>query len=531
MDVTTKKKPILIALAVSYIFATLSVTIISPALPSIIGELDGMAYYSWISTIYATVAAVTTILVGRPSDIFGRRVFLLGGLVFYLGAALCAGICQNVTEFIIARAFQGVGGGIITSCAFSAVGDLYAERERIKWQGMLNGTYGVAALFGPTLGGFITDYLNWRWIFFIFLPVGAIAFVMLLTMFPKKRERNTKEKIDYPGSAALAAVMLTIMVWFNSVGSAFSFVSLPSFALIAVAAGAMAFFIRTEKRAVTPVLPLDLFSNQRYTTSCVVSFLNGVALFTTSYYISLFVQSVMSSSATQAGLVCTPLSMVMMLVSAATGNIVARTGRYKALLMAGLVSITLSFSLYSLMNTGTSLLYVGAANLLTGVGLGLCLPIVMLITQSAAPRNLLGVATASFKTFRQLGGTIGLAVMSIIMSTGFSNGLAKLRDSSGVMRELLDNEKTAAAVAGISDPDLLMDRAAIANILSGLPAALQEKFSILIHELRVMFGHAMQTVFLTGVAFALLALAIGFTIRELELKRTQDEPMNGKEAP
>jgi len=522
MDLTAKQKQVIMyAIMASYVFAGLNITIVSPALPRIIATIGGMEYFSWIATSYAMVASIVTILVGRLSDIYGRRIFLLSGLVFFLIAALLAGFCQTPLHLIVCRAFQGIGGGMITSCAFSAAGDLYAPQERAKWQGLLNGVFGVTAVLGPVLGGLIVDYLNWRWIFFIFLPFGLVTLLLLLKLFPVSAKQEG-ERIDFAGSAVITALMITLLSLFSSVGTRFSWVSKEMFGLVTLSCVLLGMLIFIENSVKTPILPMNLFLRRDYVISCVISFINGLSLYSITYYVAFFVQGVQGKSATESGMVNMPVSVIMMFCSAIVGGLVTKTGHYKRYVLTGLSVIVIGMSCFWIMELKTPLPWIAFSAIVTGAGLGICLPIVMLSTQISVEKRLLGVATSSFKMFRQFGGTIGIAVMSIVMNSGFTSRFAVLQANSLSIPQLLDAPETAPLLAQIVSPQILMDPPKLVSILQSLPAYLQQPFETMLIELRVVFGAALKGVFLLEVVFALTALAFGFLIREIPLSSTND---------
>jgi MFS family permease len=410
---------------------------------------------------------------------------------------------------------------MITSCAFSAVGDLYAPQERARWQGLLNGVFGVTSLLGPVVGGLIVDYLNWRWIFFIFLPFGFVTLLLLLKLFPKA-ERQKGEKIDFAGSVVVMMLMFTLIFLFNSVGTRFAWASREVAVMAAVSAALLVLLIWTENRVKSPILPMNLFSRRDFAISCVISFINGISLYSITYYVAFFVQGVQGKTATQSGMVNMPVSFIMMICSAMVGDLVTRTGRYKRYVLTGLAVIVVGMSGFWVMGMGTSLFWIGSAATVTGVGLGICLPIVMLNTQIAVEKRLLGVATSAFKMFRQFGGTIGIAAMSIVMNAGFSSRLTVLQSQSPSILQLREAAETGSLVAQIANPQILMDPPKLAQFFQSLPPALQAPFETMLLELRTAFSSSLKGVFLAEVLFALAALALGFFIREIPLKATND---------
>ncbi|EXX84853.1 MFS transporter, partial [Paenibacillus darwinianus] len=410
-----KKLTIMSAVIAAMLFAALNQTIISTALPRIVERLGGMEYYSWVFTVFMLTTSITTILVGKLSDIYGRKPFILIGIgVFVLGSLLC-GLSGTIIQLIIYRGIQGLGAGMIMSTAFTVIGDLFAPRERGKWQGTMSAAFGLASVFGPTLGGYIVDHMEWHWVFWVFLPFGIIAFVMIWALFPKVPRRQG-ETVDYAGSLFLALTMVPALLAFTWAGTKYEWNSAMILSLLAAAAVMLLVFILVERRASSPVLPLGLFGNSIFTVSNAASFLLGAGMFGAIMYMPWFVQGVMGTSATMSGYVTMPMTLSLVLGSAIGGSITTRTGKYKLLALSGVVIMSLGMYLLSTMGLGTSTFEAIIYMIVTGLGLGVAMPVYTLTVQNAVDQRLLGVATASSQLFRSLGGTIGVSMMSTVLA-------------------------------------------------------------------------------------------------------------------
>ena len=270
-----RKVIIMLSIMSAMLFAALNQTIVGTSLPKIIADLGGIEYYSWVFTIFMLTSSITAILVGKLSDIYGRKPFILLGIgVFTAGSLLC-GISGSILELILYRGVQGFGGGMIMSTAFTAVGDLFPPRERGRWQGIMSSVFGLASVFGPTLGGYIVDHFHWHWVFWIFLPFGLVAFAAIYFLFPSV-ERKEKESIDYTGSLLLTLTMVPLLLSFTWAGNQYDWASPEIIGLFAVTIVAFFLFVLTEKRVSSPVLPLDMFKNKVFTVSNIIGFFLGI---------------------------------------------------------------------------------------------------------------------------------------------------------------------------------------------------------------------------------------------------------------
>ncbi len=377
------------ALLLVVLLAALDQTIVSTALPTIVGELGGVEHLSWVVTAYLLGATVVTPLYGKLGDQYGRKLMLQSAiLIFLLGSALC-GLAQDMPQLIAFRAIQGVGGGGLMVTAIASVGDIVPPRERGRYQGMFGAVFGIATIIGPLAGGFIVEHLSWRWIFYVNIPIGAVAFavVAIVLQAPSSRRRHT---IDYLG-AALLAMALTSIVLFTSLGGTTLGWSSPTIVLLAVlGALGVAGFLAVERRAAEPILPLVLFRNRVFSVASAIGFIVGLALFGSITYLPLYLQIAKGQSPAESGLQLLPLMAGLLVASIGSGQLISRIGRYRVFPIVGTALMTVALALLSRITEDTSLFVVDAYMLLLGFGLGFVMQVLVLAVQNAVDYTLLG---------------------------------------------------------------------------------------------------------------------------------------------
>lgn len=416
---------IMIAIMSAMLFASLNMTIIGTVLPKIVSVLGGMEHFSWVFTIYMLTSSVVAILVGRISDIYGRKPFILTGIGIFMAGTFMAGLSENMIQLIIYRGIQGIGGGMIMSTSFTAVGDLFPPRERGKWQGIMGAAFGVSSVVGPTLGGYIVDHLDWHWVFWVFLPFGLFAFAMIWKLFPSVSVSSDKKNaVDYVGSLFLTLIIVPLLLAFSWGGSKYEWSSPLIIILLASSLLSLLIFIMVEKKVSSPVLPLSLFSNSIFTLSNMINFLTGMGMFGSVMYIPLYVQNVQGVSATQSGFITTPMMITMVITSAIVGQIISKTGKYKLLGVVGMVVMALGMGLLSTLSDHTKIFMIVIYVMIVGIGLGASFPVYTLTVQNGVSHRLIGVATSSVQLFRQIGGTIGVSIMGTIMTQQIAHGMS-----------------------------------------------------------------------------------------------------------
>ncbi|MDO9534909.1 MAG: MDR family MFS transporter [Bacillota bacterium] len=519
MDDLNYRQKVIIMIAVMSVmlFVALSQTIVSTALPRIIASLGGMKYFSWVFSIFLLASSVPAILIGKLSDIYGRRPFIITGMSLFMVGSFFSGLAGNIFHLIISRGVQGLGGGMILVVSFASVGDLFPPRERARWQGFLTGAFGMASIFGPALGGFIVDNADWQWVFWIFLPVGFIAFILIIRLYPRA-ERREPEEIDYYGTLLLTIFAISLLLAFNWGGDRYAWGAPAIIGLFGLSFLSLGTFFLVESRMKSPVIQLKLFSNRVFTVSSLVGCMLGVGFFGVLMYMPFFVQGVMGASSTMSGFVVMPMTLAMVTASAISGQIVTRTGKFKKLALTGLLVMAGGLLSISFMNQNTSLL-IGAFNMMiVGIGMGIALPIFLLSIQNAVENSQLGVATATFQMARQFGGTIGVSILGIIMNFRLKSQLNQLFSKSAAVNLWEKEPETAEALLALQDPQVLIDAEKLFQIQNVLPPRFEETFMVLLELLRSALSYALFGVFIIVSAVILIAFLIGLFLEEIPLR-------------
>ncbi len=437
------RQKVIIMLAVMsalFLFA-LDQLIITTALGKIVEEFNSFSSLSWIITAYLLTSTIATPIAGKFSDMFGRRLVLLTGITVFTIASLFSGSAGTIEQLIFWRAVQGVGGGIITANAFAVIGDLFAPRERGRWQGVFGGVFGIASVIGPLLGGYLTEphniaglVTNWRWTLWVNVPVGIIVFIIIAIFMPKIKH-ETKPHIDYAGAGLLSIALATVILAADNTDKVFAgFMDATDWSLLAVramllsvAAIATGLFIWTEKRSREPILSLDFFKNRNFSLFMIISVLNGAAFLGAILYITQFNQQVFGVSPTQAGLMIIPMVFGLVVSAAISGQIMQRTGHYKLIMQVGLIVASVGIFSLSFLSPTSGFTHEILIMIMTGAGLGALMPTLNLAVQNEFSQKDLGTVTAATQLFRNLGSTVGVAVFGGILTAGVAASLGNIQ--------------------------------------------------------------------------------------------------------
>lgn len=414
---------VMMALMVTILLAMLDNMIVSPAMPTIVGDLGGMEHLSWVVTAYMLATAASTPIWGKLGDMYGRKgVFLTSIVIFLLGSVL-SGMAQDMGQLIGFRAVQGLGAGGLMVGVMAIIGELVTPRERGKYMGMMTGVMAVAMIGGPLVGGTITDHLGWRWAFYINLPLGAVALAMVTAVLhlPKKKAQG---RIDYLGAALLTVGISALVLVTTWGGTEYAWTSTVIMELIAIGVVALIGFVIVQKKAAEPILPLHIFRSLNFTLMSVIGFLTGFVMFGAMLFLPLYQQAVQGASATNSGLLLLPMLLSMMVVSFFSGRFTTSTGKYKIFPIAGTVLMVIGLFLLSTMDTDTSRFMSGVYMAVLGAGMGCLMQITMLVAQNSVEMKDMGVASSSATLFRTLGSSFGVAIMGALFNSRVEDTMA-----------------------------------------------------------------------------------------------------------
>ncbi|WP_114561367.1 MDR family MFS transporter [Desertihabitans aurantiacus] len=493
-------RTIFVGLMCGMLVASISQTIVSPAMPIIVAELGGIEHYSWLATAAMLVAAVTTPIVGKLSDLYGRRSFYIAGLVVFMVGSVLSGLAQNFWWLVVARAVQGAGMGILMPLSQTIIGDIIPPRQRGKYQGLMGAVFGFSSIAGPLAGGAITDSFGWRWLFFIPLPIGLAALVFIVKNLHLAHTRR-EAKVDVKGAVLLSVALVAILLATSWGGTSYPWASWQVIGLYVLGAVALAVFIPLELRHPEPILPLRMFANPIFTFSAIASLAVAMAMFGAIFYIPVYAQGVLGADATNSGLIVMPMSVAMIGTSMVIGLLITRTGRYKGFMLAGTLVIIAGFALLVRVHYGSSNLQLIVAMVVIGLGLGACMQTYTLVVQNAVEQRDLGVATAATQFFRSAGATVGIAVLGTVMTSQLGPAIA---------RHLPAEAQGAAGQVGagsVLDP----------TVLEQLPPAIAT-------GIRMGLGDAMHTVFLVALPLAGIAFLATLFIKAQPLRDTLSGP-------
>jgi len=411
------------ALMLVLLLASLDQTIVSTALPTIVGEFGGLEHLSWIVTAYMLATTVVTPLYGKLGDLFGRKIVLQTAIVLFLIGSVLCGLSRSMGELIVFRALQGLGGGGLIVTTMAVVGDIMSPRERGRYQGIFGGVFGLSTVLGPLIGGFFVEHLSWRWIFYINVPLGLLVLAVIGWALTAPSERR-QPKIDYAG-AALLTIALSALVLFTSLGGhAFAWTSPQILGMIALTVLALIGFLYVEHHAEEPILPLRLFANRTFVVSCSVGFIVGISMFGAVTFMPVYLQVAKGVSPSTAGLLLTPMMAGVLMTSITSGQIISRIGRYRIFPIIGTAVMTLGLALLSTLGIASSNWQASLYMLVLGLGLGMVMQVLVMAVQNAVDYQELGVATSGTTLFRSTGGSVGVSLFGAIFSASLASGVA-----------------------------------------------------------------------------------------------------------
>lgn len=474
--------------------AALEATVVGTAMPTVIASLGGLNHYSWVFSAYLITSTVTVPVWGKLSDLYGRRLFYQIGIFIFLAGSVLSGLSESMAQLILFRAIQGLGAGALVPLGMTIIGDIFTVAERARMQALFSGVWGLSSVIGPVVGGFITDRLSWRWVFYINLPVGLAA-ALIIGLALREPKRRTRPAIDYAGAALLMAAITLLMLALVEGGASLASLASPrNLALAAAALVLAALFVWVERRAEDPIVPFSLFRNRVVAVSVGAGFLAGVSMFGAISFVPLFAQGALGATATEAGSLLTPLMLSWVGMSVVGGRLLLRVG-YRPTSIVGFALLTFGFALLSSYQRDAARAWLYLDLVLIGAGLGLTMLTLLIAVQQAVSREQLGIATSLNQFSRSIGGAFGVAVMGAVLTAGLASRLAEVAQGPA---SPLTTERAAELAA---NPNALIDTRASAELS---PAALD--------ALRGALADSIHTVFWTGTLLAALALLVSFLL-------------------
>lgn len=548
----------MLSVMASLFLVALDQTIIATALGKIVEDFHSFSSLSWIVTAYLLTTTITVPIAGKLSDLFGRRTILLIGVGIFGIGSLLSGMSGDVNQLIWARAFQGIGGGIITANAFTIIGDLFAARERSKWQGLLGAVFGLSSVVGPLLGGWLTDsqqilgfVTDWRWTFYINVPVAILAFLVIAIFCPTLKH-DKKPIIDYAGAALLTLALGTLVLavdntelifkdFLDATGTSIDALRIGMYSIVAIAT---ALFIWVERRVKEPIIPLSFFRNRTFVLVMGIATLFGAAFMGSILYLTQFNQQVFGASPTESGLMLLPMIAGLMFTSIASGQIIAKTGRYKRFMEGGIVLATIMVALLATLNPHSSYIYEAVIMVLLGAGLGIVMPVMNLAVQNEFEQHELGAATSSNQLFRSLGSTIGIAVFGALLTHGLTSGLTNIQ--SDAYLQTLHKSPEASQIGNLEDSNTLLNlnmpdtkekiSDGFAAGVSKLPEPARDQATTKFNDdqtayagkITTAFSDSLQRIFIVSSVLMLMASVLVFMIKERPLKAASPEQTPGE---
>ena len=550
---------IMLSVMASLFLVALDQTIVSTALGKIVEEFNAFSSLSWIVTAYLLTTTITVPIAGKLSDLYGRKTLLLIGAAIFGAASLMSGLAGNVDQLILWRAVQGIGGGIITANAFTIIGDLFAARERGKWQGLFGAVFGLSSVIGPLLGGWLTDHntifgltTDWRWTFYINVPVAIAAFALIAIFCPLLRH-DKKPSIDYAGAILLAVALGMLVLAVDNTDKIFAdFLANTGMSLTvlrsimaAVVVAATGLFVWVERRAQEPILPPRFFQNRNYVLIMGIATLFGAAFMGSILYLTQFNQQVFGATPTQSGLMLLPMIAGLMTTSITSGQIISRTGRYKIFMQVGIVLATATVFGLSTLTPESSYMYEAILMVLLGAGLGVVMPVMNLAVQNEFKQHDLGAATSSSQLFRSLGSTIGVAVFGAMLTAGLTSGLAGIQNDPYVQKlaknptvQQMGSIESSDTLLNLNMPDIkqkITDASTVAIEKLPIPEAARQKAieqftqqqDDFAYKITHAFSDSLQRIFMVSGILMLGAAVLVFMIKEKPLRSASPDQTPG----
>ena len=508
--------------------AAMDQTVVSTSMPHIVADLGGFGLFSWVGTGFMLASTTTVPVVGKLSDMYGRKPFYMLGIFLLLAGSVLSGSSQSIEQLIAFRIIQGFGAGMIMSLGFAIIGDVFAPAERGRWAGLMSGVFAAASVIGPLIGGTLTDHADWRWVFYINLPLGGLALAVLAFGMPRIRP-SAKAKVDYRGLVLLCATTVPMLLAFSWAGNRYEWLSPQIIGFLGWSVVALGLFTYVEMRTAEPLLPMHLFKNRVFLVAALVTLISGFAMMGSLFYIPLFVQGVIGSSATNSGLVTMPMMIAMAITSAIAGQVMSRFGKYRYLGVIGIVIMAVGMALLSTMTAGSTRSDVTYAMVVFGIGLGASMPLFMLAVQNTVPYRVMGISTSTIQFLRSVGATMGVAIMFSIIQAQYLQGIEET-----VPAPVRENEQLSGA---LSDPQFLVNPEALDRVHAGfasLGAQGEALFQQTMTGVKVSLANGISEAFFISIWVLVAAVVVAAFMKEEPLRKThtlQEEPAPGGPLP
>lgn len=500
-----------VGVGLALFLAALDQTIVGTALPRIVGELNGLEYFAWVATAYMVASTTTVPIAGKLGDLFGRKPFLLIGMIgFVLASALC-GQARTMVELVAFRGIQGLFGGVLFASVFASLADLFPPQTRARIQGVFGGIFGIASVVGPTVGGYLTDNIGWRWVFYVNVPVGILAIAVVFLTMPRTRHTASWRDIDFIGAGLLAATLVPLLVGF-SITRDRAFGSPEVLGLLGLAAVMAVIFFVVEQRVAHPIVPFALFKNVTFAVSSITGFFTAFGMFGAILYIGLVYQGVLGIGATNSGLLATPMMLGLIAASVVTGQLMIRVTRYRFLGTVGLIVMIVGLLGLAQVTVGTPEIDVVRGLILVGIGMGVSMPLYINATQSALPREYLGVATSQIQFWRNVGGTVGVAILGAVISQQLPVRIQTQVAALDLPREL------SATMAGGGNAEAIFDPVRIAATRAALAPQAQPLFDQVLEAIRTALALSLHDVFIYAAAVVAVAVVASLFLKEVPIK-------------
>lgn len=501
--------------------------VVATAIPQIARELGGLSQLSWVITAYMLTSTIAIPIFGKLSDIFGRKMFYILGIVLFLVGSVLAGFSQNMTQLILFRALQGIGGGTINVSSVAIIGDIFSPAERGRWQGLNMSVYGIATIAGPLLGGWLTDNFSWRWVFYINIPIGIIAICVMTIFMPKITHKVKDKAIDFLGALLIAIGLVPLLLAFVWGGSEYPWSSSQILGLLGTAVCAIFFFILEERKAREPIVSLGLFKNKAYAISVVTTFLTRMGMYGAIIFIPLFAQEVIGVSATNSGIILLPMMIGLILASVLAGQIVAQTGKYKVLTIIGMIITVLGMALFTQIGSNTTNIGLTWRMVVLGIGVGATMPIFVIIVQSAFGPERLGEVTAGAQLFQNIGGTAGTAILGGVMNSQLASQLTNIQNEPFVaaIKQLNPAASFKIDVNAIQGFLSTQGQAQIKAMIAQAPQSAQSQllagFNQFLETIKNALSYSVDHVYLVSTILMFVALIIVFFLPQIPLRKSK----------